>query len=138
MWLPIVKEYGIPVIDGKAMFISQLDILEYSNILICMSRKKPNIEQMLKSAISAEQLLKQLANAKRLMILCHLIEGAKTVGELNGKIALSQSALSQHLAKMRSEGIIGANKKGQFVYYQIINEEVKQILALLYKLYCQD
>lgn len=83
-------------------------------------------------------MLKLLANAKRLMILCHLVKGEKSVGQLSELVDLSQSALSQHLARMRASGLVEADKKGQMVYYRIGNPEVEAILSTLYLVYCKD
>ena len=92
---------------------------------------------MQRNAAKAEAMLKLLANAKRLMILCHLVKGEKSVGELAEIVDLSSSALSQHLAKMRDLNIVSAQKKGQMVYYSIINPEVEAILSTLYLIYCK-
>lgn len=92
---------------------------------------------MRSNAAQAEKTLKLLANAKRLIILCNLVEGDKTVGELGELVELSQSALSQHLAKMRKEGFIEADKQGQLVYYHIKRPEVQAILNTLYNIYCK-
>ena len=81
-------------------------------------------------------MLKLLANRHRLLILCHLIKGSKSVGELNETLNLSQSALSQHLAKMREQGLISADKQGQQVYYAIHDPKVGAILSTLYLMYC--
>ncbi len=95
-------------------------------------------DAMQHNAMAAEKMLKLLANNKRLMILCHLLNDALTVGALNQKIALSQSALSQHLAKMRQDGLVQADKQGQHVYYRIAKPEVGAILNVLYEIYCKE
>ncbi len=120
------------------MRIIPFAILVKSNILKSMNMKKTNIENILKSAQQAEKILKLLANAKRLMILCHLLDGPKSVGELNKEINLSQSALSQHLARMRVDGIVDSTKSGLRVYYHIAVPEVELILAVLYDIYCKS
>lgn len=96
------------------------------------------IEVMQGSVQKAEAMLKLLANAKRLMILCHLVKGEKSVGQLANLVDLSPSALSQHLAKMRGLGLVDSNKKGQMVFYAISNHEVEAILATLYLIYCKS
>lgn len=93
---------------------------------------------MERNAAKAEAMLKLLANAKRLMILCHLVKGEKSVGHLSDLVGLSQSALSQHLARMRDQGLIKAHKQGKMVYYYIANPEVEAILSTLYLLYCKE
>lgn len=97
-----------------------------------------SLEVMQKNAARAEAMLKLLANAKRLMILCHLVKGEKSVGQLADLVGLSQSALSQHLARMRDLEIVEADKKGQMVYYRISTPEVEAILSTLYLIYCKE
>ncbi len=99
--------------------------------------KNSSIEVMSRNADKAEAMLKLLANGKRLMILCNIVKEEKSVGELAEVVDLSQSALSQHLAKMRSQGLIEANKRGKAVYYRINNPEVEAILSTLYLIYCK-
>jgi ArsR family transcriptional regulator, virulence genes transcriptional regulator len=96
-----------------------------------------SLEVMQRNAAKAEAMLKLLANAKRLMILCHLVKGEKSVGELANLVGLSHSALSQHLAKMRALDMLEATKKSQSVYYRISNPEVEAILSTLYLIYCR-
>ncbi|MBN8530829.1 MAG: winged helix-turn-helix transcriptional regulator [Alphaproteobacteria bacterium] len=83
-------------------------------------------------------MLKLLSNPRRLMILCHLVKSPLCVGDLNKLVDLSQSALSQHLAKMREQGLVSTEKKGQMVYYRIANPEVEAILSTLYLIYRKD
>jgi DNA-binding transcriptional ArsR family regulator len=97
-----------------------------------------SLEVMKNNSSKAEKLLKLLANSKRLLILCHLLKRECTVGELEELIDLSQSALSQHLAKMRGEGLLAVKKQGTHVYYFINKPEVEAILATLYLIYCKD
>ena len=96
-----------------------------------------SLEVMQRNAAKAEAMLKLLANAKRLMILCHLVKGEKSVGQLADLVGLSPSALSQHLAKMRDLKMVEADKQGQMVYYRISNPEVEAILSTLYLIYCK-
>ena len=96
-----------------------------------------DIKQMQKNAAAAELLLKQLANANRLMVLCHLVAGEKTVGELAEAVGLSQSALSQHLAKLREAGLVSSDKRGLSVYYRICSMEAQALLSVLRLIYCR-
>jgi len=96
-----------------------------------------DVKQMKKNASAAELLLKQLANAKRLMVLCHLVSGEKTVGELAQSVGLSQSALSQHLAKLRDAGLVASDKRGLSVYYRICSMEANALLSVLHLIYCR-
>lgn len=99
--------------------------------------KPLTIKQMQKNAAQAEALLKQLANANRLMVLCHLASGEKTVGELAQAVGLSQSALSQHLAKLREAGLVESDKRGLSVYYRICSMEAQALLSVLHLIYCR-
>ncbi|KTD04787.1 ArsR/SmtB family transcription factor [Fluoribacter gormanii] len=96
------------------------------------------LEVMKNNASKAAKMLKLLANSKRLLILCHLLKNERTVSELQDLIGLSQSALSQHLAKMRQDGFLSITKKGKYVYYHINKPEVEAILSTLYLIYCKD
>ncbi len=82
-------------------------------------------------------MLKELANPSRLMILCQLVEGEKSVGELCQVIDLSQSAVSQHLARLREAGLVDAEKRGQMVYYRLCNMQAHALLSTLYLIYCK-
>ncbi len=96
-----------------------------------------DMKQMQKNAAAAELLLKQLANANRLMVLCHLVSGEKMVGELAKSVGLSQSALSQHLAKLREAGLVSSDKRGLSVYYRICSMEAQALLSVLHLIYCR-
>ena len=84
-------------------------------------------------------LLKAMANTRRLMVLCKLVEhGEMTVGDLAREVALSQSALSQHLAKMRDENLVTFRRKSQTLWYRIADPRTETLLATLYQLYCRE
>ena len=87
----------------------------------------------------AVSLLKAMANQSRLLILCYLAEaGEMSVGELVHRVGLSQSALSQHLAKLRDEGLVSTRKEAQTVYYSVCDPKAGQLLALLHDLFCPE
>lgn len=92
---------------------------------------------MKKNAKAAESMLKILANQNRLMILCHLSENKKSVGELCNLIGISHSAISQHLSRMKKLDLVEDIKQGQEVFYTIKSYEVKAILSTLYLIYCR-
>ncbi|MCL1036881.1 metalloregulator ArsR/SmtB family transcription factor [Shewanella corallii] len=97
-----------------------------------------NIEIMQQRADHAVVLLKALANERRLFILCYLLnEGEMCVGEMNKKLGLSQSALSQHLAWLRKDNLVATRKEAQTVYYSLKSEEVKAVIQLLHDIYSQ-
>jgi DNA-binding transcriptional ArsR family regulator len=87
-------------------------------------------------ACEAEVLLKCLANAHRLLILCHVLKSEKTVTELVDIVGLSQSAVSQHLSKMKQEGLVKSEKRGQKVYYSMSHPKAEALLSTLYLMYC--
>ena len=90
-------------------------------------------------ASQAVTLLKALANEARLLVLCHLAEsGELPVGALAIRVGLSQSALSQHLARLREEGLVATRKESQTVYYSVCDPRAGQLLALLHDLFCPE
>jgi DNA-binding transcriptional ArsR family regulator len=91
---------------------------------------------MRKNADTAAQLLKLLANGQRLRVLCLLVEGELSVGQINERVDLSQSALSQHLAKLREEDLVATRREAQTIYYSLASEPAKSLLASLYEIYC--
>lgn len=88
------------------------------------------------SASKAAALLRLLGNERRLMILCQLADGELSVGELQGRIGISQSALSQHLALLREEGVTGTRRQGQTIFYRIADPSALRIIQTLAELYC--
>ena len=87
-------------------------------------------------ATEAEAFLRSLASRHRLMILCSLIEGEMQVSDLLRRLGLTQSNLSQHLAKLREEGLVATRREGTAIYYRIGSDRVQPILAELYRLFC--
>ena len=89
-------------------------------------------------AAEAATLLKLLANENRLLILCRLaLKGEMAVGDLAAAVGLSQSALSQHLARMREEGLVATRREAQTIFYRITNENAHRLLILLKDIYCR-
>lgn len=87
----------------------------------------------------AAALLRALANEQRLLILCHLsAAGELSVSALGDRMNLSQSALSQHLARLRQDGILAFRREAQTLFYHIADDKAAQLLALLHQLYCPD
>lgn len=85
----------------------------------------------------AATLLRALANPTRLMLLCSLVEGERSVGELNQRIAMSQSALSQHLARLREEKLVATRRQSQTIYYRIADPMVLELIAPLHRRFCK-
>jgi DNA-binding transcriptional ArsR family regulator len=102
-------------------------------------QKKANMDMdlMQKNASRASGVMKLLSHPHRLMILCQLNQGEMSVGELANLIGINQSPLSQHLARMRHEGVVTARRDAQTVYYSIAEQDVGAIVALLYELFCE-
>jgi DNA-binding transcriptional ArsR family regulator len=89
-------------------------------------------------ASHAVELLKAMANEWRLMVLCQLSEGEKTVSELQDILGLSQSALSQHLAVLRREKIVKARKQAQSVIYSLSGDEATRVMNTLHEVFCES
>lgn len=97
-----------------------------------------NLEQMAEHADEASALLKNLANQKRLMVLCRLSEGEVSVGELVDTVGLSQSALSQHLARLREEGLVQTRRDAQTIYYALADTKARKVIECLHDIFCGD
>jgi DNA-binding transcriptional ArsR family regulator len=89
-------------------------------------------------ADKAAALLKALANEQRLMILCNLLEGPLLVGELNQRVSLSQSALSQHLGVLREARVVATTREAQSIRYALSSGVVTRIIEILYKEFCES
>ena len=96
-----------------------------------------HMEEMVGHAQSARDLLKALAHETRLMILCLLVQEERSVGELEQLMGLRQPSVSQQLARLRFDGLVNARREGRTIYYSLGSEEAKQVVSLLYELYCQ-
>jgi DNA-binding transcriptional ArsR family regulator len=106
-------------------------------MLTLAKRKDADMARLERRAAEAARLMKLLANENRLLILCRLVaEREMSVGDMAGAVGLSQSALSQHLAKMREEGLVATRREAQTVFYRIADPDTRRILALLKNIYC--
>jgi len=97
---------------------------------------KMDFDAMQRNATDAVNLLKGLANESRLMIMCVLSEGEVSVGQLNQRIKLSQSALSQHLAVLREQGLVATRRESQTIYYRLADTTAMNVIELLHETYC--
>jgi len=103
-----------------------------------MPAKTLDSKQIEKAASKVAGMLGALANERRLLILCKLVElGEANVSSLAEMVGLSQSALSQHLAKMREEGLITYRRESQTLWYRIADPRIEELLSTLYRLYCK-
>ncbi|WP_037312037.1 ArsR/SmtB family transcription factor [Ruegeria halocynthiae] len=89
------------------------------------------------SAARASAFLKTLAHEGRLMILCHLGEGEKSVGQLEDLLQTRQAAVSQMLARLRQEGLVSTRREGKTIYYSLKDGNTAQVIGLLYDLFCK-
>lgn len=108
---------GIPVIDDR----------------IC----EEDLDKMMVNATEAANFLKAISHEGRLMILCHLATGEKSVTELEDLLAARQAAVSQQLARLRLEGLVAPRRDGKTIYYSLTDERPRQIIDLVYDLFCR-
>ncbi len=97
---------------------------------------KIDTDVMESAADRASGLLKALSNRHRLLIICQLIEGERSVGELAAYLDLRDSTVSQHLALLRKDGMVSARREAQTIYYSIDSEPAREVLKTLYQVYC--
>lgn len=95
-----------------------------------------NLENLQLNASAAEGLLKSMANQARLMILCELLKGERTVTELHEAAHLSMSAVSQHLARLREEHVVATRRESQTIYYSLASDAVERMLTTLHDIFC--
>lgn len=95
-------------------------------------------ENLTESARDATAFLKALANENRLLVLCHLTEGEKSVTELEQLIGIRQPTLSQQLARLRSENLVKTRREAKTVYYSLANNDVMLVIQLLHKMFCEQ
>lgn len=103
-----------------------------------MQQTEIEIKDMLARASEASVFLKALSNENRLIILCNLLQDELSVGALNERVLLSQSALSQHLALLRKDGLVTTRRDSQTIFYSIADPRVKELIQTLHDLFCAD
>ncbi|GLS26894.1 ArsR/SmtB family transcription factor [Marinibactrum halimedae] len=96
-----------------------------------------DLQNMQQVAVEAERLLKLLAHRSRLLVLCNLAKEEQTAGELEAIAGLSQSALSQHLAKLREENIVTTRREAQRIYYSLSDDTTRELIVSLYRVFCK-
>ena len=97
-----------------------------------------DIEGIQQNALRASTLLKAMSNQHRLLILCQLVVGEKCVSDLEKVVGLSQSALSQHLARLRRDNLVKTRRAAQTIYYSLNGEDATAVIETLYSLYCES
>ena len=95
------------------------------------------IDQMVENATEAAAFLKAIGHEGRLMILCHLTTGEKSVTELEDLLSARQAAVSQQLARLRLEGLVQPRREGKAIYYSLTDDRPRQIMELVYDLFCR-
>lgn len=97
-----------------------------------------SFEAMTRRAAEAARLLKALSHETRLLLLCHLVEGEFSVGELNERVPVSQSVLSQHLRVLRQDNLVQTRRESQTIYYRLADDRAERVLAVLYDMFCRN
>jgi DNA-binding transcriptional ArsR family regulator len=101
------------------------------------ARLNVDVDRMGAHAREASDLLKALAHEGRLLILCDLLQGEKSVGELEALLSRRQASVSQQLARLRLEGLVSTRRDGRTIYYAIANDRVRSIIGALYASFCE-
>jgi DNA-binding transcriptional ArsR family regulator len=101
------------------------------------SESSRELERMVDNAKRATDFLKALSHESRLMILCILPEGEKSVGELERLLTLRQPTVSQQLARLRADGLVSTRREGKVVYYALASEDARKIIAAVYDVFCR-
>lgn len=97
-----------------------------------------DMEKMMKNALRASNFLKAISHEGRLMILCHLASGEKSVTELEDLLSARQAAVSQQLSRLRLEGLVTPRRDGKTIYYSLTDERPRQIIEVVYDLFCRE
>lgn len=97
-----------------------------------------DMDKMASNAMQASNFLKAISHEGRLMILCHLASGEKSVTELEDLLSARQAAVSQQLSRLRLEGLVTPRRDGKAIYYSLADDRPKQIMEVVYDLFCRD
>ncbi|EYD72164.1 ArsR/SmtB family transcription factor [Limimaricola hongkongensis] len=105
---------------------------------ITESMSEADMDLMMRNAQEASDFLKALGHEGRLMILCHLVTGEKSVTELEQLLSARQAAVSQQLARLRLEGLVTPRREGKTIYYSLTDDRPRRIMELVYELFCRS
>lgn len=105
--------------------------------VITKDMSERDMDLMVENACEASNYLKALSHEGRLLILCHLASGEKSVTELEELLSARQAAVSQQLARLRAEGLVAPRREGKTIYYRLTDERAVQILDVVYSLFCK-
>ncbi|KZX99437.1 MULTISPECIES: ArsR/SmtB family transcription factor [unclassified Sulfitobacter] len=97
-----------------------------------------DMDRMLSNAVTASNFLKAISHEGRLMILCHLVSGEKSVTELEDLLSARQAAVSQQLSRLRLERLVVPRREGKTIYYRLADDRPRKMLELVYELFCKD
>ncbi|MGH1354820.1 MAG: ArsR/SmtB family transcription factor [Thalassovita sp.] len=99
---------------------------------------EPEMDRIVDNATNASNFLKAVSHEGRMMILCHLVTGEKSVTELEELLSARQAAVSQQLSRLRLEGLVVPRREGKAIYYRLADDKPRRILELVYDLFCAD
>jgi ArsR family transcriptional regulator len=102
------------------------------------SLSEAEMDRMVTNATNASNFLKAISHEGRLMILCHLVSGEKTVTELEDLLSARQAAVSQQLSRLRLEGLVIPRREGKAIYYRLADDKPQRVLELVYELFCAE
>ncbi|MEM8752919.1 MAG: metalloregulator ArsR/SmtB family transcription factor [Pseudomonadota bacterium] len=105
--------------------------------IISKDMSERDMELMVENACEASNYLKALSHEGRLLILCHLASGEKSVTELEELLSARQAAVSQQLARLRADGLVAPRREGKAIYYRLTDERAVRILEVVYSLFCK-
>ncbi|MAP14174.1 metalloregulator ArsR/SmtB family transcription factor [Sulfitobacter sp. W027] len=106
--------------------------------VITPDMSEEDMDRMLTNAVTASNFLKAISHEGRLMILCHLVSGEKSVSELEALLSTRQAAVSQQLSRLRLEGLVTPRRDGKTIYYKLADDRPRKMLELVYELFCKD
>lgn len=98
--------------------------------------REDEVAELVQNAQAASDFLKALSHEGRLMILCHLVEGERSVAELERLLAVRQSTVSQMLARLRLEGLVQTRREGKVIYYRLTDDRARRLLEIIYDMFC--
>lgn len=99
---------------------------------------EPEMDRIVENATNASNFLKAVSHEGRMMILCHLVTGEKSVTELEELLSARQAAVSQQLSRLRLEGLVVPRREGKAIYYRLADDKPRRILELVYDLFCAE
>ncbi|MGO9543956.1 MAG: ArsR/SmtB family transcription factor [Rhodomicrobium sp.] len=107
--------------------------------LICpLGEGSPDLDKIMRNAYQASHFLKALSHETRLLLLCLLAEGERSVTDLETVLSLRQPAVSQQLARLRLDGLVVTRREGKVIYYSIANDDIRRAIVLVYEIFCRE